>query len=252
MTNKDYLSAIQNRCSRRKYAARPIEDEKASLLKENIAAYNKASGLNMKLILGTGGELFDGFKRSYGLFVGVKNYIAMIGKADDPDRMEKEGYFGERLVLEATHIGLSTCWVGTSYDKGACDKLLASGEVLDCVIAIGYTEEKHSLKERFMENNMRKKGGDRGSLSEITGDPPEWFLRGMAAVERAPSARNLMPFMFRWQDGKTTAHTTQQTERVMVDLGIAKLHFEIGSGGGHWEYGDGAAYSKENYTGKGD
>ena len=29
----------------------------------------------------------------------------------------------------------------------------------------------------------------------------------------------------------------------MVDLGIAKLHFEIGSGGGHWEYGDGAAYT---------
>ena len=252
MTNADYLSAIQKRCSRRKYAARPIDGKKASLLQESIAAYNKASELNMKLILGSGGELFDGFKRSYGLFVGAKNYIAMIGEADDLNRMEKEGYYGERLVLEATSMGLSTCWVGTSYDKGACDKLLASGEVLDCVIAIGYTEGKHSLKERFMENNMRKKDRGRGSLSEITGEPPEWFLRGMAAVERAPSARNLMPFTFRWQDGAVTAHTTQQAERVMVDLGIAKLHFEIGSGGGHWEYGDGAAYTKENYTGKGD
>jgi hypothetical protein len=206
----------------------------------------------MKLVIGSGGELFDGFKKSYGMFVGVKNYIALIGRADDPDRMEKEGYFGERLILEATDMGLSTCWVGTNYDKNAAGALQGSGEVLDLVIAIGYTEEKHSLKERFMENNMKKSGKDRGSLCEITGEAPDWFLRGMDAVERAPSARNRMPFLFRWQDGRVTAHTTQQTERVMVDLGIAKLHFEIGADGGRWDLGDGAAYTKENYTGKGD
>ena len=39
MTNDDYLSAIQKRCSRRKYAARPIESEKVSLLRESITAY---------------------------------------------------------------------------------------------------------------------------------------------------------------------------------------------------------------------
>ena len=242
MTNTDYLSAIPRRCSRRKYTAAPIEEEKAQALRRSMETCNEASGLNMKLILGTGGELFDGFRRSYGLFVGVRNYIALIGRTDDPDRMEKEGCYGERLVLEATHMGLSTCWVGTSYDKGACDKLLAPGETLDLVIAIGYTEEKHSLKERFMENNMRKSGKDRGSLCAITGEAPDWFLRGMDAVSKAPSARNLTPFVFRWRDGKATAHTTQQTERVMVDLGIAKLHFEIGAGGGRWELGDGAVF----------
>ena len=57
MTNEDYLSAIQKRCSRRKYAARAMEGEKVSLLRESITAYNKASGLSMKLILGTGYDL---------------------------------------------------------------------------------------------------------------------------------------------------------------------------------------------------
>ena len=245
LTNADYLSAIQRRCSRRKYTAFPVEREKAEALRRSIASCNETSGLNMKLILGSGGELFDGFKRSYGLFVGVKNYIAMIGRTDDPDRMEKEGYYGERLVLEATNMGLSTCWVGTSYDKGVCGKLLAPGETLDLVIAVGYTEEKHSMKERFMENNMRKSGKNRGSLCEITGEAPDWFLRGMDAVAKAPSARNLMPFVFRWRDGKATAHTTQQAERVMVDMGIAKLHFEIGAGSGLWDLGDGAAFHTE-------
>lgn len=31
----------------------------------------------------------------------------------------------------------------------------------------------------------------------------------------------------------------------MVDLGIAKLHFEIGAGGGRWDWGDGAEFHRE-------
>ena len=96
-----------------------------------------------------------------------------------------------------------------------------------------------------MENNMRKSGKDRGSLCELAGEAPDWFLRGMDAVAMAPSARNLTPFVFRWQGGKATAHTTRQAERVMVDLGIAKLHFELGAGGGRWDWGDGAAFHTE-------
>ena len=45
--------------------------------------------------------------------------IAMIGRDDLPDRMEKVGRFGEKIILEATAMGLSTCWAGTSYDKKA-------------------------------------------------------------------------------------------------------------------------------------
>lgn len=245
MTTADYLAAILKRCSRRKYTAAPIEEEKAAELRANMAAYNRASGLHMQLILGSGGELFDGFKRSYGMFVGVKNYLALIGKADDPDRQEKEGYYGERLVLEATHLGLSTCWVGTNYDRSAGGRLLTEGETLDCVVALGYAEEKRSLKERLMETSMQKNGRSKPDLMEVSGLPPQWFLSGMEAVAKAPSARNLMPFVFRWQNGKATVHTTRQAERVMVDLGIAKLNFEIGASGGSWGRGDGADFTKQ-------
>ena len=126
-----------------------------------------------------------------------------------------------------------------------CSRLLSPGETLDCVIAVGYTDEKHSLEERFMENNMRKSGKARGRLAEAAGEAPDWFRRGTDAAAKAPSARNLMPFLFRWQNGRATAHTTQQAERVMVDLGIAKLHFEIGAGSGRWDWGDGAVYRME-------
>ena len=82
-----YLSAMKKRCSRRKYTNRPIDSECVKELEDNIALYNRESGLNMKLVIGNGGELFNGFRKSYGLFVGVENYIAMIGNNNLPFRL---------------------------------------------------------------------------------------------------------------------------------------------------------------------
>lgn len=242
MKTEEYLSAMKKRCSRRKYNSMPIIAECIQKLEESIALYNKESGLNIKLVVGKGGELFDGFRKSYGLFVGVKNYIAMTGGKNLSDRLEKVGRFGEKLILEATATGLSTCWVGTSYDKYTASALCGKNEVLDCVISIGYSEEKHSLKERMMEYGMSRKNKPKDALTEVQEPVPEWFRRGMDAVYLAPSARNLRPFVFEYKNGEVTASVTAQTESAMIDLGIAKLHFELGAGGGSWEYGSGGHY----------
>ncbi|MBF1276212.1 MAG: nitroreductase, partial [Parvimonas micra] len=204
--------------------------------------YNRESGLNMKLIIGNGGKLFDGFRKSYGLFVGVQNYIAMIGSKTLLNRMEKVGRFGEKLILEATAMGLSTCWVGTSYDKNAAKELCEGNEVLDCVIAIGYSDEKHSLKERMMEYGMHRQNKSKKALIEAEEPVPEWFKQGMDSVYLAPTARNLRPFVFKYKDGQVTASITIPTETAIIDLGIAKLHFELGARVGSWDYGNGGHY----------
>ena len=242
MKIEEYLSAIKKRCSRRKYTNRPIDSKYVKQLEDIIALFNKESGLNIKLVIGSGAELFNGFRKSYGLFVGVQNYIAMIGNKDLPDRMEKVGRYGEKIILEATAMGLSSCWVGTSYDKKAATTLCRANDTLDCVIAIGYSDEKHSLKERMMEYGMHRHDKTKESLSESEAPVPEWFRLGMDAVYLAPTARNLRPFVFKYKDGQVTASITMPTETAMIDLGIAKLHFELGAGGGSWEYGNGGHY----------
>ena len=73
MKIEEYLSAIKKRCSRRKYTNRPIDSKYVQQLEDSIALYNKESGLNIKLVIGSGAELFNGFRKSYGLFVGVQN-----------------------------------------------------------------------------------------------------------------------------------------------------------------------------------
>ena len=242
MEIEKYLYAMKKRCSRRKYTNRPIDSKCVKELEDNIALYNRESGLNMKLVIGNGGELFNGFRKSYGLFVGVRNYIAMIGGKDLPNRMEKVGRFGEKIILEATAMGLSTCWVGTSYDKKAATTLCGANDTLDCVIAIGHSDENHSLKERMMEYGMHRHDKTKESLLESEAPVPEWFRLGMDAVYLAPTARNLRPFVFKYKDGQVSASITTPTETAMIDLGIAKLHFELGAGGGSWEYGNGGHY----------
>ena len=242
MKIEEYLSAMKKRCSRRKYTNRPIDSKYVQQLEDSIALYNKESGLNIKLVIGSGAELFSGFRKSYGLFVGVQNYIAMIGSKTLLNRMEKVGRFGEKIILEATAMGLSTCWVGTSYDKNAAKELCEGNEELDCVIAVGYSDEKHSLKERMMEYGTHRQNKSKEALIEAEEHVPEWFKQGIDAVYLAPTARNLRPFVFEYKDGQVTASTTVPTETAMIDLGIAKLHFELGARVGSWDYGNGSHY----------
>ena len=58
---------------------------------------------------------------------------------------------------------------------------------------------------------------------------PAWFMEGMDAVMKAPSAINKLPVFFTYNNGIVTAETTTKTGYEYVDLGIAKLHFEIGA-----------------------
>ena len=166
----------------------------------------------------------------------------MIGSKTLLNRMEKVGRFGEKIILEATAMGLSTCWVGTSYDKNAAKELCEGNEELDCVIAVGYSDEKHSLKERMMEYGTHRQNKSKEALIESEEHVPEWFKQGMDAVYLAPTARNLRPFVFEYKDGQVTASTTVPTETAMIDLGIAKLHFELGARVGSWDYGNGSHY----------
>lgn len=239
----DYLSAIDSRCSRRRYTDDSIEEKLAESLRGQLDQYNRESGLHMQLILNDS-KAFKGFKVSYGIFKGVRNYIALIGKRNDPDRLEKEGYFGEKIVLEATWMGLATCWIGTSYDKTLCTCKIEPDETLDLVIAVGYSEKKYGFKEKMMSNMMHRNTKKLEAIMACDVEPPEWFLKGMDAVKKAPTARNLMPFVFSYEGGSVSVKATGNHERVMVDIGIAKLHFEIGAGDGQWSLGNPATYRR--------
>ena len=238
------LEAVERRISRRSYLETPLEPFTSGALLTLVGEYNRRAGLRVELVR-EGAEAFRGFRRSYGMFSGVNSYFAMAGRRADLCLREKVGYWGEKLVLEATRLGLGTCWVGGTFDRAACPCRLLPDEELVCVITVGHVSAELGGKERFVHRSTKPLE----ALYDAGGEtPPDWFAAGMRAVRRAPSALNRQPVRFVWRDGAVSASVPDYASQA-VDLGIAKLHFEIGAGGGSWKPGSGGAYLRGGEAG---
>ena len=216
--------AIQARHSVRAYKEQPLTEDVVKVLEEQITILNREGKLHMQLILNEP-KAFQGAMAKYGKFRNANNYIVMAGKkADDLD--ERVGYYGEHLVLLAQTLGLNTCWVGLSYSKVPGTYVLDEGEKIACYIAIGYGETQgvgHKIKTVEQVSNA----------SDIT---PSWFKKGVEAALLAPTAVNQQKFSFEYVGMSNNRHQVRAKKGISMigytkmDLGIAKYHFEIGSG----------------------
>lgn len=218
--------AIIHRHSVRQYEKRPIEEDLVSLLQNQIETCNQEGNLSFQLVLNEP-KAFQGFLPHYGGFKNVQNYIALAGP-DDDELDEKCGYFGERLVLFSESIGLSTCWVGGTFNKRAANLKMTSGDRLCLIISIGYAA---------LEGKPHR-SKDESHFYPQSPDNPEWFVRGIHSAMLAPSAMNLQRFHFIYNKDDTVSASSGSGPFAKVDLGIAKLHFEIGSGRDHSVWAD--------------
>ena len=215
--------AITARHSVRKYIDKEIPVDIVTVLQDKIAEYNKVGNLNIQLVLNET-RAFTGML-SYGSFSGVRNYFVMVGKKG-ADLDERVGYYGEQLVLLAQTLGLNTCWVGLSYRKVPEAYNVGKDEKLACMIALGYGETQgvsHKIKTIEQVSNA----------SDLT---PAWFKRGVEAALLAPTAVNQQKFSFEYVGMSNNRHQVRAKKGIsmigytQMDLGIAKLHFEIGVG----------------------
>jgi hypothetical protein len=219
----DLLEAINLRHSVRSYTDKKIEGETLDQLTKTVDECNSESGLNIQLCLNEP-EAFSGLMAKYGRFKNVKNYIALVGKNDN-QLEEKTGYYGEKIVIKAQQLGLNTCWVAATYDKGKSAAKVNSGEKLLMVITVGYGET----------NGVSRKTKPIKKLCSVSCNMPDWFKKGMEAVQLAPTAMNQQKFSFELNGNKVKA-AAGLGFYAKVDLGIAKYHFEIGAGKSGWEW----------------
>jgi nitroreductase len=219
----DLLEAINLRHSVRSYTERKVDGEALDQLKKTVDECNSESGLNIQLCLNEPGA-FSSLMAKYGRFRNVKNYIALVGKNDN-QLEEKAGYYGEKIVIKAQQLGLNTCWVAATYDKGKSIAKVNPDEKLLMVITVGYGET----------NGVPSKTKPVEKLCSVNGNKPDWFKKGMEAAQLAPTAMNQQKFSFKLNGNKVKA-TAGLGFYTKVDLGIAKYHFEIGAGKNGWEW----------------
>ena len=228
----DLMEAIEKRHSVRAFTDKPIEADIVKQLDEEIAKCNAEGNLDMVLVTDET-KAFDSILSHYGKFSNVRNYIIVSGE-DSPDLDLRSGYYGERVVLLAQQLGLNTCWVALTFKKRLVKKTLKKGDRLVVVIAIGYGEDSgKSRKSKSIKEVVYVPAGE---------ETPEWFVKGAEAALMAPTAVNQQKFMLDLTDEKST--DGKPIVRLLskggaysdVDLGIVRLHFEIGAGTDNFEW----------------
>ena len=215
----DIKEAINTRHSVRQYQDRPIDSELVGKLNALIEECNEQSGLHIQLILDDP-DCFNSFLAHYGKFEGAKNYIALIGRKSMNDLDECCGYYGQRIVLEAQRMGLTTCWVGGTYSKGKSAAEIGAGEKLVCVITIGYGQTQGAERKSKPASKV---------CNVKEADMPDWFKEGLDAALKAPTAMNQQKFLLSLEDGKAVI-TAKRGPFAKTDLGIVKYQFEAASG----------------------
>lgn len=166
-----------------------------------------------------------------------------------PRSLEDFGYLMEIQILEATLLGLGTCWLGGTFTRSRFAEHLGVGdEVMPAVVSVGYAAESKGFFDRIVRKNVE--GDRRLPWSELffdaePGKPLSKDAAGdhedaLEMVRLAPSASNHQPWRVvrngaRWDFYMKRTSGYRERNRMLfgvddlqrVDMGIAMCHFEL-------------------------
>jgi nitroreductase len=256
---------MRQRVSVRSYAGRDVEPPLLDQLLDRIAMADHLTEVAPRVEL-VGGR--DAVRRvltfvvgSYGLVQNAPYLLAGILPVESQLARIDLGYVLEQVVLEATRLGLGTCWVTGSYDhKKAGDEVgLAPGEVAAAVCALGYPSETllgriHTGTVRRLVGARKRKPLDEIVFSErwgeawVPGAADATLTTVLEYATMAPSASNRQPWRFVRRTDDSVVLTLARPKP--IDAGIVMAHYALASAAlgrrGRWEMrlGDAALAEK--------
>jgi len=247
---KNTFEIIKNRISCRTFIERPVEAEKINQLLELLESNTKGPfGNKLRFQLVNFSKLDPQIIKSlgtYGFIKGATLFLAGISQGG-PHSLEDFGFCMEKNILYLTSIGLSTCWLGASFQRKHFRQQLdvKENEFVPAISPVGYGACRRPLREsviRFAVQSENRKpwsdlffvGNHKTSLSpENAGD----YQRSLEAVRLAPSASNRQPWRILKDKNKqvynfyikkisTKAKFSYAYPFQHIDIGIAMHHFQ--------------------------
>ena len=245
-------SMIENMAKRRSvrtYRAGPVgNDLKQTLLEYVLKNSTGPFGNTIRFSLV---EISESEKKdikslgTYGMIRGANLYLSGAVKPA-PYAMEDFGYCMEKAVLKATELGLGTCWLGGTLNRGNFGSRtgLQKGEVIPAATPIGFAGDNPRLWEhtvRMMVKAHTRKPfaslffseSETVPMVENAGDP---FIKILENVRSAPSASNKQPwriirkgneFSFYLDEDKLYNSAFPNIKIQNLDIGIAISHFDL-------------------------
>ncbi len=253
-TTPSIIQTITARFSCRTYSGEPLSETELRRLQEAAGAMTTGPfGTRLRFLLAPAAPGDENALRrpgTYGMIRGPSAFL--VGAAmRGPMYLEDYGWALERLVLDATALGLGSCWIGGVFSRGTFARRIRAvrGERIPAVVSVGRVADM----ERALDGMVRRAaGGSRRKPWEtlfFDGD----FRRPLDAekvrpwavplemVRWAPSASNRQPWRVVRGTGAwhffihRTPNYPPRIGRLLlgiedlqrVDAGIAMCHFEL-------------------------
>lgn len=183
----------------------------------------------------------EGRLGTYGFITGARQFLVMASGKSAWEELQA-GFMFEALVLNATSMGLGTCWLGGTFRRGPFARALgdlADNREISIVSPVGHPTQKRRLAERLMRRMV--KADHRKPFDHLFGgvSPDTPLGRVLQCVRLAPSSGNSQPW--RAVVGQETDAVTGSGQTVVrfdcatanrfsaIDMGIAYCHFLLAS-----------------------
>lgn len=181
---------------------------------------------------------------NYGMIKGHNTYLLGTTKSSTDSRVHY-GYLMEKVVLKATEIGISTCWIGYFDDTCFNEIIIEKGFEIPSIVILGYPKDKQTNLNkftRFAVNASKRMNWERlffnyNSKSPLNQDLIQEYSDSLEMVRLAPSSGNTQPWRIFFNGTTKEFHffkkpiSKRYEEKGLhdIDLGIALSHFELTS-----------------------
>lgn len=236
MEDKSFsISDIKVRKSVRSYKDVELEKNTIDKINDYINNIENPFGekVRIKLISGETNQKLG----TYGVIKGAKMYLAAACENGEFD-LEALGYEFEKVILYATKLGLGTCWLGGTFNKGSFAKAMEvkENEKFPIVSPIGYESSKKYIIEsivKFGAKSSQRKDFNELFFSESFGNTIEdledcKYLTPLEMIRIAPSALNAQPWRVILKGKRADFYKTNPSRDMnKIDMGIALAHFHV-------------------------
>jgi nitroreductase len=240
-----WYDALFLRRSQRKYSGEIPDEKTTSRIEKVCTDFKPFTGSRAVLVTEPANDVFKGAIGPYFFKVTeAPYYIAFIADMKASNAQSTTGYLGEGIILEATSLGLNTCWVGGFFHRDSVMKqvTLQRSEQVLAITPVGYSKNRAD-RVGTMPINYRRKNLNKLVIGGSV-DKGNWIKSALDAARIAPSATNRQPWRFQISDDAITVSSDSSREGLGVsrklDCGIAMLHLELGASHtgvtGSWEF----------------
>ncbi|MBN1185891.1 MAG: hypothetical protein JXB49_26660 [Bacteroidales bacterium] len=239
------IKIIKSRYSCRTFiqtALKPVDKENLeSFIVENSKGLGDEA-VNFKIIEKNDSD--KELKLNYGMIQGHNNYVLGTSKSSIDSRVNY-GYLLEKVVLKATEMGISTCWIGYFDNSYFNETSIEDGFEIPSIIIVGYSEDKQPYLDKFVRfainaskrNSWDKLFFDYKLKTPLSLEQVRKYYEPLEMVRLAPSSGNTQPWRVFFDKTENEFHFFKNpiSKRYElrglhdIDMGIALSHFELTS-----------------------